>query len=126
MQQICLLVYQEIWLMRTFVSRNEAIEYMKKLGFQSVSELQQSERDKRNESIRKLKLVEDVTIRQLSRLTGISKSIIDRMQGQGTCPHVPRELFLLSVCDLYRNATRKSPLGSVYVGSYSKTPCLVI
>ena len=44
----------------------------------SNSELQQLHRDKRNEIIRKLKLIEGVTIGQLSRITGISKSVIDR------------------------------------------------
>jgi len=42
-------------------------------------ELRQVEKGKRDEIIRKLKLMNGVTIRQLSRMTGISKSTIDRV-----------------------------------------------
>ena len=61
------------------ISDNEVREYIAKLGPQSTSELQQLDREKRNEIIRKLKAIECITIRQLSRITGISKSVIDRI-----------------------------------------------
>ena len=50
-----------------------------KLGVPDISDLQKLEKDRRNELIRMLKSMEDITIRQLSRITGISKSVIDRI-----------------------------------------------
>jgi len=44
-----------------------------------MSELQQLEKNKRNEIIREVKIVRGITIRQLARVTGISKSVIDRV-----------------------------------------------
>jgi len=44
-----------------------------------INQLLQLEKQKRDKIIRFLKSVEGVTIRQLSRLTGISKSVIDRI-----------------------------------------------
>jgi len=61
------------------LSDNEVKEYFMENNFQSSSELQHMERVKRDEIIRKLKSIEGVTIRQLSRITGISKSVIDRI-----------------------------------------------
>ena len=49
------------------LSDNEVREYFIKFGLKSISELQHLERDKRNEMIKKLKEIEGVTIRQLSR-----------------------------------------------------------
>lgn len=45
----------------------------------SVSELQGIEQGKRDDMIRKLKEMRGVTVRQLARITGISKSVIDRV-----------------------------------------------
>ncbi len=45
----------------------------------NASEIRQLEKGKRNELIRKLNSIEGVTIRQLSRITGISKSVINRI-----------------------------------------------
>lgn len=53
--------------------------YLKNYGITNQTELQQMERSKRNEILRKLKATEGITIRQLSRVTGISKSVIDRV-----------------------------------------------
>lgn len=53
--------------------------YFITLGIKNMSELQQSEKDKRNDIIRKVKTVKGITLRQLSRITGISKSVIDRI-----------------------------------------------
>jgi len=61
------------------LSDNELKEYFVKFGPKSISELQKMERNARNEIIRELKSTEGVTIRQLSRITGISKSVIDRI-----------------------------------------------
>jgi hypothetical protein len=47
------------------------------LGVMNTSEFRQFEKDKRNEFIRELKSIEGVTIRQISRVTGISKSVIN-------------------------------------------------
>jgi REP element-mobilizing transposase RayT len=64
---------------KTRLSDNEVREFLATLGTQSISEFQQLDRDKRNEIIRKLKSIEGVTIRQLSRITGLAKSVIDRL-----------------------------------------------
>ncbi|WP_077369367.1 transposase [Anaerosalibacter sp. Marseille-P3206] len=49
------------------------------LGISNMSELQQLEKSKRNEILVKIKSVEGVSIRQLSRITGISKSVIGKI-----------------------------------------------
>lgn len=61
------------------LSDNEVGEYIEKLGLKSGNELQHLEISKRNDIIKNLKSIEGVTIRQLSRKTGISKSVIDRI-----------------------------------------------
>ncbi len=58
---------------------NEVRKYFEKLDIENIRELQQLEKSKRNAIIREIKAIEGVTIRQLSRITGVSKSIIDRM-----------------------------------------------
>jgi len=58
---------------------NEAKELLAEFGVNSITELQQLEMSMRNEMIKRLKFVEGISIRQLSRLTGISKSVIDRI-----------------------------------------------
>lgn len=64
---------------RTRISDNEARECIAKLALQSQSELQQLDRERRNKIIRELKAIKYISIRQLSRITGISKSVIDRV-----------------------------------------------
>ena len=59
------------------VSDSELKERLVKLGIMNASEFRQFEKGKRNEFIRELKSIEGVTIRQLSRVTGISKSVIN-------------------------------------------------
>lgn len=61
------------------LSDSELRKCFSKLGVYNISEIQHMERDKRNEIIRKIKSLEGVTIRNLARLTGISKSVIDRI-----------------------------------------------
>ena len=62
------------------LSDDEVREYIAKLGLVSINTLQQLDRDRRDAIIRKLKKLEGVTVRQLSRVTGISKSVIDRVR----------------------------------------------
>ncbi|MEN3003308.1 hypothetical protein [Dehalobacterium formicoaceticum] len=54
-----------------------------------INELKQLEISKRNKIIEAEKSKKGVTVRQLSRITGITKSVIDRTEGQCTCPLVP-------------------------------------
>ncbi|AJQ26190.1 transposase [Pelosinus fermentans] len=63
---------------RLCVSDKEVVEYMKELGIVTISELQRLKREQRDDVIRKMKERKGVTIRQLARVTGISKSVIDR------------------------------------------------
>jgi len=60
------------------VSDSEVKESLTRLGVINISEFRQIERNTRNDIIRKLKSIEGVTIRQISRITGISKSVINR------------------------------------------------
>lgn len=64
---------------KTRLSDNEIKDYIIKLGLKSSSEIQSIGIDQRNEIIIKLKNIEGVTIRQISRITGISKSVIGRI-----------------------------------------------
>lgn len=57
----------------------EVILYMKQLGIQTVSQLQRLEKEKRNKILRTIKETEGVSIRQMARITGISKSVIGRI-----------------------------------------------
>ncbi|KJS84537.1 MAG: transposase, partial [Peptococcaceae bacterium BICA1-8] len=50
-----------------------------RLGVVNISDLHQLERSQRNQLIKVMKSMEGVTIRQLSRITGIGKSVIDRI-----------------------------------------------
>ncbi|MEN6324892.1 MAG: transposase [Syntrophomonas sp.] len=52
--------------------------YLLQYGISNISIIQRMEKDKRDEIIRAIKSIDGVTIRQLSRVTGISKSAIDR------------------------------------------------
>lgn len=49
------------------------------MGVRSISELQQYDKEKRNEILRMLKGINGVSIRQLSRITGVSKSLIGKL-----------------------------------------------
>lgn len=57
----------------------EISDYLKKLGAENISELQRFEKLKRDEVITQVKKIEGVTIRQIARVTGIPKSVIDRI-----------------------------------------------
>ena len=60
------------------VSDSEVKEYFKELDIMDPKKVRQLEKGKRDEILKKLKIKNGVTIRQLSRITGISKSVIDR------------------------------------------------
>lgn len=62
------------------ITDDEIREYLSKIGIPSRNTLQQMEQKDRNEIILKLKNLNGATIRQLSRITGISKSVIQRIQ----------------------------------------------
>ena len=61
------------------VTDDEIRSYFIILGIKSMSELQQSEKSIRNDLIKKIKAVKGVTLGQLARITGISKSVIGRI-----------------------------------------------
>jgi putative transposase len=52
--------------------------YLLQYGISNTSILQQMEKSQRDDIIRAVKSIDGVTVRQLSRITGISKSVIDR------------------------------------------------
>ena len=52
---------------------------MNELGIWGINEFQSLERGKRDDAIRKMKKIKGATIRQVARLTGIPKSVIDRI-----------------------------------------------
>ncbi len=57
----------------------EVREKLYEFGVTNTNELQQFNRDKRNEILKELKGINGVSARQLSRLTGISKSLISKL-----------------------------------------------
>jgi len=61
------------------LSDDEVLIYMKQLGVQTASQLQRLEREKRDGILKTIKGLEGVSIRQLARITGISKSVIGRI-----------------------------------------------
>ena len=61
------------------VSDIELRDKFAQLGIINASEVKQLEKSKRNDILKNLKSIEGVTIRQLSRVTGISKSVINRI-----------------------------------------------
>ena len=56
----------------------DVLAYLKTLGVENVSKLQQMDRNSRDEIIRHIKDKKLTSIRELSRITGVSKSIIQR------------------------------------------------
>jgi len=56
--------------------------YFAGCGLVDINELKQLEKGQREDIIRTVKALNGVTIRQISRITGISKSVIDRIKGQ--------------------------------------------
>ncbi|MCR6546606.1 hypothetical protein NVS47_13975 [Dehalobacterium formicoaceticum] len=79
------LEYEEKYL----ISDQKVMFYFAQHDIYDINELKQLEISKRNKIIEAEKSKKGVTIRQLSRITGITKSVIDRTEGQCTCPLVP-------------------------------------
>ena len=71
----CLEVY-----MNVKKTDQEIREYLYTLGIANTSQLQQLNRMHRDEILAKVKSLNGVSIRQLSRITGISKSVIGRIR----------------------------------------------
>lgn len=57
----------------------QIIEHINRLGIRNISDLQNMNRDERNDLLKKLKNVEGTSLRQLSRVTGFSKSLIGKL-----------------------------------------------
>ncbi|WP_377887511.1 transposase [Alkalihalobacillus sp. R86527] len=70
----CLDIYEKIKL-----TDDEVRDYLRSIGVMSSSMLQQMDREERNAVLLKMKKLKGVSIRQISRVTGISKSVIDRL-----------------------------------------------
>ncbi len=56
----------------------EVLNKLNDMGIKNISELQKLEKDRRNSYIKELKMTKGISIRQISRITGISKGIIER------------------------------------------------
>jgi REP element-mobilizing transposase RayT len=56
----------------------EVLKKLYDMGIKNISEFQRLDIDRRNTLIKELKMTKGISIRQLSRITGISKSIIER------------------------------------------------
>ena len=65
--------------MRVKMSDNEIREFLKEIGITNSSNLQRMDKEERDAVLANLKELNGVTLRQLSRITGISKSVIDRV-----------------------------------------------
>jgi hypothetical protein len=62
---------------RAAVSDKEIMKYLNEMGITTISQLQRLNKEQRDDAIRKMKEIEGITIRQLARITGISKSMIE-------------------------------------------------
>ena len=58
----------------------EVMEFLTEIGISSISEMQKMEKNERDAIIRELKTLKGITIRRLSRITGIPKSVIARVK----------------------------------------------
>lgn len=65
------------------LSDDEVRKYIYQMGIGNISMLQQLDKEKRNAILGRLKKVEGISIRQIARVTGISKSVVDRARTQG-------------------------------------------
>lgn len=61
-------------------SDQELIEYIRKIGIGNISMFQQMEKKERDSILLMLKQTEGVKVKQISRITGISKSVIYRIK----------------------------------------------
>lgn len=69
---------------RVKVSDEEVRDYLRKLGVVNAAMLQHMDREARNYILARLLELEGVSIRQLSRITGIPKSVIARVCSDST------------------------------------------
>ncbi|WP_400243350.1 transposase [Niallia sp. JL1B1071] len=60
------------------IADEEVLKIMRSLGIPNNSTLQQMNKKDRDKFLKKLKEIEGVTIRQIARITGISKSVVQR------------------------------------------------
>lgn len=66
------------------LSDDKVRECLVKMGVNNISSLQQMDKENRDAILLKLKKIEGISIRQLARVTGISKSVIQRArEGSG-------------------------------------------
>ena len=59
---------------------SEVISILNQMGIENTATIQQMDKKERNGVLSKLKEMEGISIRQLSRITGISKSVISRIR----------------------------------------------
>lgn len=64
---------------KIFLNDEEILAYIKSLGVSEISTLQQMDRISRDTIIAEIKKLEAISLRQLSRITGVSKSVIGRI-----------------------------------------------
>ena len=64
---------------RLYIDDQEIISYLKSLGVPSISHLQQMDLASRNLVIKELKNMEGLTVRQISRVIGLAKSVVGRI-----------------------------------------------
>ncbi|MPN13751.1 hypothetical protein SDC9_161076 [bioreactor metagenome] len=62
------------------IADDEITVYLHSIGIESISAFQRYNKDERDQVLRKLKAIQGVTVRQLARVTGVSKSVIDRIR----------------------------------------------
>jgi len=60
-------------------SDEEVMIYLYELGIKNICQLQQMNKQERDDIIRSIKVEENITVRQLARIIGISKSVIARL-----------------------------------------------
>jgi putative transposase len=62
------------------ITDHEVLATLKNLGVTNIALLQQMEKEKRDQAIASIKKMKGISLRQLSRVTGISKSVIQRVR----------------------------------------------
>lgn len=70
-------------LVRVRLSDQDVIDYLRTLGITSISTMQQMSKGERDTTIAMLMKLNGVSIRQISRITGFSKSVVQRASDRG-------------------------------------------
>jgi len=80
---------------RIKVSDSQLLDYLRSRGVIENNKLQQMKKEDRDAILTNLKEIKGVSLRQISRVTGISKSVIERVgRGARHCPDVqPAPIF---------------------------------